>query len=529
MHNASRRRFIDLVGKAAGAGAAYRVMVAMGLLREPEAYAGPPKLPAGSGAGVSVLVLGAGIAGLVAAYELSRAGYRCLVLEARSRAGGRNWTLRRGDVFDHAGATQRVTWDAGPHMYFNAGPARIAYHHRAILGYCRELRVPLEVMVNDNRGAFLQDDSVFGGERQSARAVVNDARGFIAELAAKAVRRESLDAGLSREDRERLGDLLGFIVTFGDLEAEGGHYLGSWRSGYAIHPGAGHHPGRPRAPIDPDELFAAKFRQYKMHWGELFNQSATMFQPVGGMDRIVAAFTRVVGSRIRYNARVTEIMHTAKGVRVIWEDSILGIRRVSEAPYAICTIPLTVLARIRNNFAPKVRAAIASLDYMPAGKIAFEGTRRFWELDEEIYGGISWTERDITQMWYPSAGIHQQKGILVGGYIWDAPRGHAFAAKTPAQRIADALADGEALHPNYRAWVTKGISVAWSKVPFSEGAWGEWTDPRPPEYATLVKGDGAVLFAGEHMSYLPAWQEGAALSAQDVVKQIGARVRAKRA
>src|SRR6185437_12091102 len=97
------RRFILLVGRAGGVAAAYRTMAAMGLLPLPAAYAGPPELPAGSGAGISVVVIGAGIAGMVAALELGKAGYAVRVLEARSRPGGRNWTIRGGDLVEEAG------------------------------------------------------------------------------------------------------------------------------------------------------------------------------------------------------------------------------------------------------------------------------------------------------------------------------------------------------------------------------------------------------------------------------------------
>ena len=71
-----------------------------------------------------------------------------------------------------------------------------------------------------------------------------------------------------------------------------------------------------------------------------------------------------------------------------------------------------------------------------------------------IYGGISWTTRDVTQIWYPSAGIHQQKGVLVGAYIWTEDIGDKFAAMQPADRITAALAGGERLHPNYREDLT---------------------------------------------------------------------------
>jgi monoamine oxidase len=106
---------------------------------------------------------------MVLAWELRKAGFSPLVLEARNRAGGRNWTLRRGDEIRETGSVQRVAWDAGPHMYFNPGPARLPYHHEGILSYCRELRVPLEVMSNDNRGALLQSDAAFDGRPQRNR------------------------------------------------------------------------------------------------------------------------------------------------------------------------------------------------------------------------------------------------------------------------------------------------------------------------------------------------------------------------
>jgi len=96
---------------AGGVSAAYRTMEAMGLLPIPEAYAGPPTLPAGSGKGTKVIILGAGIAGMVAAYELRKAGYRCTLLEARARAGGRNWTIRGGDTVEETDSKQPVAWD----------------------------------------------------------------------------------------------------------------------------------------------------------------------------------------------------------------------------------------------------------------------------------------------------------------------------------------------------------------------------------------------------------------------------------
>ena len=198
----SRRDLIHRVGKLGGVAAAYHTMAAMGLLPIPEAYAGPPSLPPGNGR--RIVIIGAGIAGMVLAWELRKAGYAPLILEARARAGGRNWSLRGGDEIRETGGVQRVAWDAGPHMYFNPGPARLPYHHEGILSYCRELGVPLEVMSNDNRGALLQSDAAFDGRPQRNRQVVNDIRGYVAELAAKAMDHDALTQAVTTEDKERI-------------------------------------------------------------------------------------------------------------------------------------------------------------------------------------------------------------------------------------------------------------------------------------------------------------------------------------
>jgi monoamine oxidase len=166
------------------------------------------------------------------------------------------------------------------------------------------------------------------------------------------------------------------------------------------------------------------------------------------------------------------------------------------------------------------------VDYVPAAKVAFEARRRFWEIDEGIYGGISWTSRDATQLWYPSAGIHQKKGVLVGAYIWSDETGNAFAVKPPAQRLEDTLADDEAIHPGCRAHLRKGVSVAWRKVPFSNGAWAEWSrEARASGYKRVLAGDGPFLFCGEHLSHLNGWQEGAVRSAHHALEQIAERAR----
>jgi monoamine oxidase len=514
----SRRDLIHHVGRLGGVAAAYHTMAAMGLLAVPQAYAGPPALPPGNRR--RIVIIGAGIAGMVLAWELRKAGYAPLILEARARPGGRNWTLRRGDIIEEAGSVQRVNWDVGPHMYFNPGPARLPYHHQGILSYCRELSVPLEVMSNDNRGALLQSDAAFDGRPQRNRQVVNDIRGYVAELAAKAIDHDAMDEAVTAEDKDRIRSLL---RSFGALDKDF-VYRGSARAGYGEPPAM--QEGTLSQPLDLRAVLDSGFWQFQSNFGEGWHQAATMMQPVGGMGRIGQEFGRRLRGTIIYGAEVRALRREGEAARIAWRETKTGHERSIAAPLVVITMPLSVLRTIPTDFAEDIQAAIAAVDHVSAVKIAFQAERRFWELDAAIYGGISWTTRHITQVWYPSSGIHQRKGVLVGAYIWSSDLGDKFAVMPPAQRLDAALIDVERLHPGSRRDLTKGVSVAWKNIPFSGAAWAAWSsDVRSTHYRSLLNGDGPFMFAGEHMSYVNGWQEGAVRSAHFALQAIAARMR----
>src|SRR5215467_5263929 len=227
----------ELIWQAAGAGgyrAAFVLMRSMGLLAEPAGLTAPFQLPPEAGKGIKVLILGAGIAGLVCAWELRKAGFDCTILESRQRPGGRNWSVRGGTKIEFTdGTIQQCTFDEG--LYLNAGPARIPSIHQTMLGYCRELGVAMEVEVNVSRSALLVSDSAFAGRPIEQREAINDTRGHVAELLAKAIRRGALDEEITAEDRERI---LAFLRSFGDLRPDYA-YLGSSRAGLSQLPGAG--------------------------------------------------------------------------------------------------------------------------------------------------------------------------------------------------------------------------------------------------------------------------------------------------
>ena len=131
----TRREFLHHVAAVGGYRATYLTMQALGLLST-AASAEPLTLEKGAAHGTRVVVLGGGVAGLSAAYELGKAGYDVTVIEARDRVGGRNWTIRRGAKLDMTDGSRQVC-EFDSDLYWNCGPARVPSHHQGLLSYCR--------------------------------------------------------------------------------------------------------------------------------------------------------------------------------------------------------------------------------------------------------------------------------------------------------------------------------------------------------------------------------------------------------
>jgi monoamine oxidase len=519
----SRRRLLTMIGWSAGSSAMYQAMHSLGFAAESN-FTSPIQLSAAP-KGASVLVLGAGIAGLVAAYELRSAGYRVQVLEYNGRAGGRNWTLRGGDRYTELGGdTQECRFDPG--HYINPGPWRLPYHHRGMLSYCKRLGVALEPFVQINYNAYLHSRKAFGGKPQRLRAVKADYHGHVAELLTKATRSDSLDADVTAEDREKLLDSLRF---WGALDRNFKYVKGdasSERRGFERDPGGGL-SARPQfsQPIGLRDLLDSGLWG-ALPFGELYDFQTTMFQPVGGMGQVGQAFARELAPLIRYNAKVVDIHQDEHGVRATYEDTAgQGSRQTVAADWCFCTIPLSILGQIPMNVGGPMAAAIAAVPYATSVKVGLQFKRRFWEEDEQIYGGVTYTDLPIGQISYPSSGMFSDgKGVLLGAYIWDMLTSMEFTSMSAAQRVAKAVEYGSNIHPQYRAEFDNGIAVAWHRAPFAMGCFGLWTEAtRAQHYDNLCEFDGRIVLAGEHASYLPAWQEGAVTSALDAIDRLHRR------
>ena len=480
-----------------------------------------------------MLILGAGIAGLAAAYELTHAGFKCHVLEAQPRAGGRNFTARRGCVIteetaDHGTTEQRCDFDEG--LYVNLGPGRIPYHHRRMLHYCSELGVPLEIYVIETTANLFHVKDAFGGQPLVRRRIDNDADAYIGELLSKVVSQGSLDQSLDAADKE---NLLSLLAVFGDLQA-----------GKPCAPGAPCPPRNtlcedpatvidlcePRPRLRLKELLNSRFWQHRFYGEENYDYQPTLFQPIGGMDKIIEAFQRKVGHLIKYNCKVTEIRLLSDGVQVTYRDRRHGSEEMQQADYCLSSIPLPVLQKIPCNFSDEFKKAVDCGRSASVCKVGWQANERFWESDKyQIFGGVSFTDEIIREVWYPSHGFFGKSGALVGGYMAGNDAAE-FGKMSCSQRLSVARSIAGKLHPEFLddriVPPNRGVSIAWQNIPSQLGGFpglGQDRAEARKAYLRLLQPDGRFYVIGDQVSPLTAWQEGALMSVEQVIKQISSQ------
>jgi len=505
----TRRDFLQQLGFVGGSTMVMGAMTSLDLMGAP---AGPRPRWSGQASNARVLVLGAGISGLTVGYELGKLGYDVRILEARDRVGGVSHSVRRGYTeTDLDGATQTCGFDEG--QYLNAGPWRIPHVHTAVLDYCKELGVPLEIFVNETDWSYLYyEGEAFGslsGKRVRLREVKADLRGHTMEMLAKALSQGDLDVPLSAEDKERL---LSYLVGEGYLDSPDLAYRGSGARG------AGD-------PYDLSPLLQDQFKD-RVRAIDSGQTRAPVFQPVGGMDQLPMAFARTMSDRITMRAAVREIRQTEDEVRVVYAETDTGALREVTADYVVSCIPLSILSRVEVNLSPEMMEAVRSMTYSGSAKIGLQMRRRFWEEDDGIYGGPTYTNLPLGQFAFPSSGYNSRSGVVLGFYGNGSTAG--LREMPVADRLEHVLTHGSRIHPQLREEYQNGYCVFWEKVPYSDGAIaaGSGGPDGPARVARLRTPDGRFYVGCSAVAVVssPGWMEGTISGAWHTVDALHQRV-----
>ena len=507
----TRRHFLERFGMVGGSA------LVMGAMAQWDLMAGQagnrPQL-SGRGTGKKIVVLGAGVSGLATTYELTKLGYDVRLLEARDRVGGVNWTVRGGATHTElgpGGETQVCTFDPG--MYVNAGPWRIPHWHTGVLGYCKELGVPLEIFVNEAEASYVyyEGDAIgpLAGKKLRLREVKADMLGNTCELLTKALNADTLDMPLTKEDKDKL---LAFLVNEGYLD----------RTDFRYKANSGRGPG------DPHDFKALLTSGFGMRIRSVMDGTgqAPMFQPIGGIDNFPKGFVPKIGDRITHGAEVQSIHQGTEGVKIVYKDLKTGARQEVAADFVVSCLPLTVLSTLDVNLSPATMEAVKGTTYSPSAKMGLQMKRRFWEEDDRIFGGHLYSNLPFGEFSYPSNGYFGQKGVLLGFYGNGQMAG---VVNMPIKdRIEHVLMHASKVHPQIRAEYENAYAVFWERMPYSLGAFSggggrQGGGGSASRLEVLNRPDNRIFLGCAAVSGNGSWMEGAVAAAWHTVEVLHTR------
>ena len=503
----TRRRFLEQLGMVGGTSLVMTAMSSWDLMAGQAQ--GRPQLT-GKPTRNKVIVLGAGVSGLVTAYELGKLGYDVRILEARERVGGLAWTVRRGTEHTEIGGgdTQVCAFDEG--LYVNVGPWRLPYTHTGVLNYCREVGVPVEVFVNEAENSYFyyegEQYGAMAGKRLRLRDVKGDMLGHVNELLVKAIDQNKLDLPMTAEDKDRF---IRFLVTEGYLDPTTKTYKAIGESG--------------RQPYDTAALLRARI-------GERFRSvpaddgvaAAPIFQPVGGMDQFPKGLARAIGNqKFTFSAEVQSVHHDATGVKVAYVDTKSGKKTELTADFVALCLPMPIIAKLDVSFSPQMMTAVKAVATSNSAKMGLQMKRRFWEEDDQIFGGHLYSNLPVGEFSYPSTGYFTKKGVLLGLYA-NGPVG-TLLDQSVAARVEHVLSNAARVHPQVRTEFESAFGVWWKKAKYSEGGYATGSATARREQLSkledrLMIGSAAVCPYSE-----PDWQEGAVAAGWQTVKTLHER------
>lgn len=484
--------------------------------------------------------------------------------------------------------------DAEP--YLNAGPGRIPSSHTRLLHYLKKFGVALEIYVMNSGSNLCQvEGGPYDSSAIVYRRIEHNIRGWLAQLVHENAEEllRLLGASGKKNEADLLKDLM---VTFGQLSANGSYMPmdgppgqdSSSRAGFVELPGV--------VPGDVSEALPLKKLLDLQFWKKLrfyqpvdYDWQPTMFQPVGGMDNVEKAFAKQVmdlGGDIHLHTTVTKIdwdpkekqfVVTAKKTRLPGEPLV-----EYRAHYLFCNMALPFLENILSESLQGITGGGLLPDFKRAlravykaqnegmvdddgftyrflantTKVGWQGDRSLWqgidvmdfqpaemnsalmEVPEPqegvvpIFGGISWTDDAIQQIWYPSNAYHDKTGIVVGAYNFSR-NAAAFGKMSPNERIARARIGAKKFGEKFGEGLRNGVTIAWQNIPHIKGGWSQWFTVKDSvkHFNVMTQGssindayggtDVPVFFiVGDQVSSLPGWQEGAVSAALNAISRV---------
>lgn len=445
---------------------------------------------------VQVAVIGAGLAGLHAAYRLKQAGVKVRVYEAAKRIGGRTFTLRGAFPDDQIAELGGELIDSNHVAMFQLAEElgltlddRLEPGVIADVWWVSDAAVPEETIVT-------QFSAVAGRMFDDLEAADGDEERF-AELDETSLA-DYLEEAVPAEDFPEL-----HAILFAAYRGEFGLEPADQSALNLIYLIGSDDP-------DPFRIFGESDERYHLHEGN---------------DSVARGLAERLGGAVVTEHRCTKI--ASDGARLSVElKRADGTTRSISAEHVVVSVPFTVLrdVELAADISEEKRRIINELGYGTNTKIMGAFSERVWLTQHDSSGAVT-SDETFQQTWDSSIGQAGDHGILTN--FLGGEQG-ALAVPEPDARFAEVAEALDAVFPGVRSAYVAGSAKAmhWPSYPFTRGSYACY---RPGQWAFWqLEGqrEGNIHFCGEHTSPdFQGWMEGAAetgaFAAAEILDDLG--------
>jgi monoamine oxidase len=448
-----------------------------------------------------VVILGAGLAGLSAAYQLTQAGHDVTILEARTRPGGRVHTLR--EPFADG-------------LHAEAGAMFIPQSHDLVMQYVRLLRIPLVPIPASRRMPVYY--------LQGRRINPDEMRGINWPLALSPEEKRLGLGGMTEKY------VIPVLREMGDAEAlnwppeELKKYDRMTYAEFLRSRGATSDAVRLLRLNDADltgdgvdrvsALMVLREAALNLNSGQLYTVR-------GGTDLLPKALAARLANKIRYGTAVVRVEQDTRGVRAIYLQG--GTHETISADYLISTLPFSILKEIEVSppFSNAKQRVIRELPYTSATRVYLQSRREFW--NGEGLGISAYTDLPIMAIVNSTLNQRGARGILDSYMTGDEAR--RVTQMNETQRLSFTLSQVEKVYPAIRKNFEGGTSVSWDEDRWARGAYAWFKPGQMSELLPhIARAEGRIHFAGEHTSSWPGWMQGAFQSGHRAAREINRAV-----
>ncbi|MBE3102939.1 MAG: flavin monoamine oxidase family protein [Bacilli bacterium] len=455
-----------------------------------------------------ILIVGAGMAGLVAASLLKEAGHTVIILEAAKRVGGRIYTKRSPFING---------------QYMEAGAMRIPNHHYFTLEYIKKFHLPVNSFINSTPNDLIYVNGI--KTRQYLYKQNPDILGYPVaphekgKTAAELIQ-PVLQPVIDFINLNPMENWSWVIKEYDRYSMDG--FLRYNPNGVTLSPGA---IEMIKVLLAMEGLCELAFIDLLREFIIFLNPNTRYYEITGGNDQLPQAFLPQLKEDILYGQKMTKIVQRNNQVTIHSMDTESLKPMETTCDICILTIPFSIMQFVEvephDSFSHDKWKAIRELHYVVSTKIGLQFKSRFWE-EEGIQGGQTATDLPIRFSYYPSHGIGENgPGVITASYTWE-DDSVPWDSLSEESRIQEALKNLATIHGQrvYDEFIT-GASHSWAQNPYSGGDFTLFKPEQETElFHALSSPEGRVHFAGEHTALPHAWIQGAIESGIRVAHEV---------